>query len=83
MSDVPRPAIPPPNELQLERGADLGRRLHAIAAEVSAWADQVDPNNRDLAQRVEIYSGRVLTGLQSVGTDLGIMAMAMAEEAPP
>lgn len=82
MTDVPHPAVPEPDPLQLERGANLGRKLHEIAADVSAWADQVTADNADRYERVQIYSGRVLAGLQSVRTDLGILAMAMAEEPP-
>lgn len=79
MSDIPHPAVPSPDPAQLARGRELGERLHAVAADVSAWMDEVDASNADRLERVQGYGGRVLASLQSARVDLGTMALAMAE----
>lgn len=70
------------NESQLSRGRELGERLHAIAAEVSQWCDEIDASDADRLLRVETYSNRVLAQLQSVGVDLGTLTLVLASEGP-
>jgi len=72
-------AVPPPDPAQLARGHELGVRIDAIAAEVRAWAGEVDATNADRRLRVQTYSGRVLAALQSARTDLCTLALVMAE----
>ncbi|HEU4727702.1 MAG TPA: hypothetical protein VFT22_07430 [Kofleriaceae bacterium] len=74
------PAIPPPNPAQISRGRELGERLHAIAADVSAWMDEAGPSgNDDRRNRAQIYGHRVLASLREARTDLGTLALVMAE----
>lgn len=76
-------AVPPPDPAELARGRALGERLDAITAEISSWMDRVDATDAARLERVQLYGGRVLASLLEARTDLGTLALAMAEAPCP
>lgn len=66
------------NELIIERGQELGRKLRDLEAEISAWVDEL-PAGRPETTDAQVHADAAIRQLQQARVDLGVFVQIAAE----